>query len=104
VLLPVAQQHHLRRERRVAVDGIELRRQRHPRFAAVGLHDRARAFDAHIGIDVDEAVALALRLERQRREVGLCAQRRRELHAAAAVGEVEVRRPWSDTSPSRATS
>ena len=34
VLLPVAQQHHLRRERRVAVDREELRRQRHARSRA----------------------------------------------------------------------
>ena len=91
VLLPVTQQHHLRRERRVAVDGVERRGSVDARFGAVGLHDRVAAVDAHLGVDVDEAVALAFGLERQRREVGLRAQRRRELDAAAAVGEIEIR-------------
>src|SRR5439155_17559349 len=48
--------------------------------------------DANLGVDVDEAVALAGRGECDGREVGLRAQRGGELHAAAAVGEVEVGR------------
>ena len=90
MLLPVAQQQHLRGERRVSVDGVERRGQRDARLVAVGANDRVAAVDANVGVDVDEAVALAGRLERHRREIGLRAQRGRQLHAAAAVGEVEV--------------
>jgi hypothetical protein len=90
--LPVPQQHHLRREGRIAVDGVELRRQRDARFGAVGPHDRVAAVDADVGVDVHEPVALAGRLEREGREVRPGAQRRGELHASAAIGEIEVRR------------
>ena len=60
VLLPVAQQHHLRRERRVAVHGVERRAAPATRDSAPSAFTIASPPSiAHVGVDVDEAVALA---------------------------------------------
>ncbi len=90
VLLPVAQHQHLCGERRVAVDRVELSGQRDAGVGAVGVHARIRAVDRHVAIDVHEPIAPAFGLEVNRREVGLRAQRRRELDATAAIGEIDV--------------
>ena len=68
VLFPVPQQHHLRRERRIAVHGEKLRGKVHTAFrravgADSGADDRVAALDAHAGVDVHEPVALPFRLE-----------------------------------------
>jgi len=93
VPLPVSKQQHLRRERRIAVDREELRRQRHAALdGAVGADHGVAALDPHVGVDVHEPIALALRLERDRREVSLGAQRGGQLDTSAAIGEVEIGR------------